>query len=41
MGFLYIRYVANPRTIWGWIQPYVRDEEVSAAQDACCCDDIS
>ena len=30
VGFLYIRYVANPRTIWQWIQPYVRDEEVSS-----------
>lgn len=28
VGFLYIRYVANPRTLWEWIAPYVRDSEV-------------
>ena len=28
VGFLYLRYVANPRTLWEWIQPYVRDSEV-------------
>ena len=29
MGFLYLRYVGNPRNLWEWIQPYVRDTEVS------------
>jgi hypothetical protein len=28
VGFLYLRYVGNPRTLWEWIQPYVRDSEV-------------
>lgn len=28
IGFLYLRYAANPRNIWEWIQPYVRDSEV-------------
>ncbi|EIE24993.1 PRP38-domain-containing protein [Coccomyxa subellipsoidea C-169] len=27
VGFLYLRYAANPRTLWEWIQPYVRDSE--------------
>ncbi|CAL8462049.1 g1580 [Coccomyxa elongata] len=27
VGFLYIRYVASPRTLWEWIAPYVRDSE--------------
>lgn len=28
IGFLYIRYVGSPRTLWDWVQPYVRDSEV-------------
>ncbi|KAK9838529.1 hypothetical protein WJX81_005763 [Elliptochloris bilobata] len=27
IGFLYLRYVGNPRTLWDWVQPYVRDTE--------------
>ncbi|CAK0783684.1 hypothetical protein CVIRNUC_006883 [Coccomyxa viridis] len=27
VGFLYLRYVGNPRTLWDWIQPYVKDHE--------------
>ena len=29
VGFLYLRYVGNPKNHWDWIQPYVRDEEVT------------
>jgi hypothetical protein len=28
VGFLYLRYVGNPRELWEWIQPYVKDHEV-------------
>ena len=28
VGFLYLRYVGNPRNLWEWVQPYVRDTEV-------------
>ncbi|KAG0466231.1 hypothetical protein HPP92_017811 [Vanilla planifolia] len=27
IGFLYIRYVADPKTLWGWYEPYIQDEE--------------
>jgi pre-mRNA-splicing factor 38B len=27
IGFLYLRYVADPKTLWGWVEPYVKDEE--------------
>eukprot|EP00252_Welwitschia_mirabilis_P012118 TRINITY_DN2697_c0_g1_i2.p1 TRINITY_DN2697_c0_g1~~TRINITY_DN2697_c0_g1_i2.p1 ORF type:complete len:485 (-),score=113.76 TRINITY_DN2697_c0_g1_i2:354-1808(-) len=27
IGFLYLRYVADPKTLWGWYEPYVKDEE--------------
>lgn len=30
LGFLYLRYVGNPKGHWEWIQPYVRDDEVGA-----------
>jgi PRP38 family len=29
-GFLYLRYVLDPRTIWDWLQYYVKDHEVCA-----------
>lgn len=29
VGFLYLRYVCNPRELWTWFRKYVRDEEVS------------
>jgi PRP38 family len=29
IGFLYLRYVLDPRTIWDWLQYYVKDHEVS------------
>ena len=29
MGFLYLRYVLNPRSIWDWLQYYIKDPEVS------------
>ena len=28
IGFLYLRYVGNPKTLWQWLQPYVKDSEV-------------
>ena len=34
IGFLYLRYVGSPRTLWDWVQPYVRDSEVSRARPA-------
>jgi len=27
IGFLYLRYVADPKTLWGWFEPYVKDDE--------------
>ncbi|XP_047982726.1 pre-mRNA splicing factor SR-like 1 isoform X2 [Salvia hispanica] len=27
IGFLYLRYVADPKTLWGWCEPYVKDDE--------------
>lgn len=27
IGFLYLRYAGEPTTIWGWIQPYLNDDE--------------
>ncbi len=34
IGFLYLRYVGSPRTLWDWVQPYVRDSEVSRGRPA-------
>lgn len=28
VGFLYLRYAADPKTLWGWFEPYIKDEEV-------------
>jgi len=28
MGFLYLRFLLNPRTIWDWIEGYLGDREV-------------
>ncbi|KAL5988547.1 suppressor of rad53 null lethality [Asimina triloba] len=28
IGFLYLRYAADPKTLWGWFEPYIKDEEV-------------
>lgn len=30
LGFLYLRYVVNPRQIWDWLQYYIEDREVNA-----------
>ena len=30
VGFLYLRYVCNPRDLWGWCERYVTDPEVSS-----------
>lgn len=27
VGFLYLRYAADPKTLWGWFEPYVNDDE--------------
>lgn len=27
VGFLYLRYVADPKTLWSWFEPYIKDEE--------------
>lgn len=27
VGFLYLRYAADPKTLWKWFEPYVKDEE--------------
>ncbi|KDD76047.1 PRP38 family protein [Helicosporidium sp. ATCC 50920] len=27
IGFLYLRYVCNPRQLWQWMQPYIEDSE--------------
>lgn len=28
IGFLYLRYAADPKTLWSWFEPYIRDDEV-------------
>lgn len=28
IGFLYLRYVADPKILWTWYEPYLRDDEV-------------
>nr|TKW19590.1 hypothetical protein SEVIR_4G030400v2 [Setaria viridis] len=27
IGFLYLRYVAEPKTLWAWYEPYIKDDE--------------
>ena len=27
LGFLYLRYVCNPKELWEWFRDYVKDEE--------------
>eukprot|EP00249_Psilotum_nudum_P019658 c27362_g1_i2 orf=637-1905(-) len=27
VGFLYLRYVGDPKTLWSWFEPYIKDEE--------------
>ncbi len=27
LGFLYLRYVAEPKTLWQWFSPYLDDPE--------------
>lgn len=27
IGFLYLRYIAEPKTLWNWCEPYVKDDE--------------
>ncbi|GFQ06896.1 pre-mRNA-splicing factor 38b [Phtheirospermum japonicum] len=28
VGFLYLRYVADPKTLWSWYEPYLKDDEL-------------
>lgn len=28
VGFLYLRYVCDPRKLWEWLRDYVDDKEV-------------
>jgi hypothetical protein len=30
VGFLYLRYVCDPRKLWEWLRDYVDDKEVGA-----------
>nr|GMC59740.1 pre-mRNA splicing factor SR-like 1 isoform X1 [Ipomoea batatas] len=27
VGFLYLRYLADPKTLWSWYEPYLKDDE--------------
>ncbi|XP_078430957.1 PRP38 family protein isoform X2 [Wolffia australiana] len=27
VGFLYLRYLADPKTLWNWCEPYIKDDE--------------
>ncbi|XP_057444693.1 pre-mRNA splicing factor SR-like 1 [Lotus japonicus] len=27
VGFLYLRYVADPKTLWSWFEPHIKDDE--------------
>lgn len=27
IGFLYLRYAGDPKTLWNWFEPYIKDEE--------------
>ncbi|KAJ0043272.1 hypothetical protein Pint_18279 [Pistacia integerrima] len=27
VGFLYLRYAADPKTLWSWFEPYLKDDE--------------
>ncbi|XP_052736920.1 pre-mRNA splicing factor SR-like 1 isoform X3 [Vigna angularis] len=27
VGFLYLRYCGDPKTLWSWFEPYIKDEE--------------
>jgi pre-mRNA-splicing factor 38B len=33
IGFLYLRYAGDPKTIWKWIEPYVYDDEPLQVQN--------
>lgn len=34
VGFLYLRYTCNPRSIWEWFSPYLDDDEVGGERGA-------
>uniref|UniRef100_A0A6N2MER2 Pre-mRNA-splicing factor 38 n=1 Tax=Salix viminalis TaxID=40686 RepID=A0A6N2MER2_SALVM len=27
VGFLYLRYAGDPKTLWNWFEPYIKDDE--------------
>ena len=35
VGFLYLRFVLNPRKVWEWIEPYLGDPEVGVRPVRC------
>ncbi|KAL3525057.1 hypothetical protein ACH5RR_013429 [Cinchona calisaya] len=36
IGFLYLRYVADPKTLWSWYEPYIKDDEEFAPRSNGC-----
>lgn len=28
VGFLFLRYVCDPKQLWGWVERYINDQEV-------------
>lgn len=28
IGFLYLRYVGDPKSLWSWYEPYLEDDQV-------------
>lgn len=34
IGFLYLRYVCDPKNLWSWYEPYVSDSEVGCGAAA-------
>ncbi|GAU36779.1 hypothetical protein TSUD_213460 [Trifolium subterraneum] len=33
VGFLYLRYYADPKTLWSWFEPYAKDDEDAVFQE--------
>lgn len=36
VGFLYLRYAADPKTLWSWFEPYIQDDEVLHLSSSSC-----
>ena len=32
LGFLFLRYVAEPRTLWSWMEEFLQDREARGLQ---------